>query len=529
MFPLRMSPGSRAALLLLVLTAASASAADPGQAPRVVFRGNVLFDELVYRAVLDLPADVPATRAQAAAIATKLRSFLRRAGYDLATVRAQVQGTQIAVQIDEGRLDKIVVIGQGLLETFRVKLELSMPQDVFNRPLLERQLRVFAARYRLDHYSYQLVPVSVPANGSPLEDAEPPVGIPPVRPGQRYELHLLLTSSPWARGFSPEISLDSPEGLGLGGQYRGQDALTLNDRWEVRGRVAGSLQRHLDSEESRPVLTRAFGQARWFTPPLWTDAFRPSLTFRADYLSLQRPDLRLDSFDQATFGASAEASVFGRGATLTLGMGVERRFLFALVKASGANPRIDEAPRAQTRPYGEALIQLVLNPGELRTDRRHVLNVAARAYVGSPSSRDALWLRTGYRHRFAFGWHELWWRSRGTLLSGEVPFPDEESLGTHLRAFAGSDYARKVASGGLEFRYSLLRDVLKIGLFYQQAVFGAIDRATDRESLGFAGAGGPGLHVLLADQFQLDAYFAVGWSPGGTVGYAGSLALRQVY
>jgi hypothetical protein len=327
----------------------------------------------------------------------------------------------------------------------------------------------------------------------------------------------------------PDISLDSPEGLGLGAHYRGQDSLVQDDRWEVRARVAGSIQRRLDDATSRPVLTRLFGQGRWLTPPLLTESLRPTLTLRADYLSLQRPDLRLDSFDQATFGASLDASLFWRGATLALGVGVERRFLFSLVKASGANPRVDEAPRAQTRPYGEAIVQLVFNPGELRTDRKHVLDLDARLYTGSPSSHDALWARGSYRHRFAFGWHELRWNSRGTLLAGEVPFPDEESLGTHLRAFAGSDYARRVGSTGLELRYSLLRDVFKLGLFYQPGVFGAIDRATDRESLAFAGAGGPSLHVLVADQFQFDAYFAVGWSPGGAVGYAGSLALRQVY
>jgi hypothetical protein len=39
-----------------------------------------------------------------------------------------------------------------------------------------------------------------------------------------------------------------------------------------------------------------------------------------------------------------------------------------------------------------------------------------------------------------------------------------------------SDFARKLASTGVEFRYSLLRDVLKLGVFYDQAIFGAIDR-----------------------------------------------------
>src|SRR5438045_912533 len=126
---------------------------------------------------------------------------------------------------------------------------------------------------------------------------------------------------------------------------------------------------------------------------------------------------------------------------VAVGLGVERRFLVSLVKANGANPLIDETPPAQTRPYAEATAEVVFNPGELRTDRRNRLDFEARAYSGSPSSDRALWLRGSYQRRFPFGWHELWWQARGTLLLGGVLFPDEESVGSHLHgAFGPSDF-----------------------------------------------------------------------------------------
>ncbi len=119
---------------------------------------------------------------------------------------------------------------------------------------------------------------------------------------------------------------------------------------------------------------------------------------------------------------------------------------------------------------------------------------------------------------------------RGTLLTGQVLFPDEESIGDHLHgALAVSDFARKLGSAGLEFRYSLLRDVIKVGLFYDQVLFGAIDRTTDTEAMRSAGAGGPAVHLLLADQFQIDAYLAVGWNTRGATDYGTSLVLRQVF
>ena len=72
-------------------------------------------------------------------------------------------------------------------------------------------------------------------------------------------------------------------------------------------------------------------------------------------------------------------------------------------------------------------------------------------------------------------------------------------------------------------------DELKVGLFYDQAVFGFIDRATGRSSIQTAGAGGPALHLLLADEFLIDLYVALGWKTDGRADFAPGLALRQVF
>jgi len=518
----------RAALVLLSCVLCVPSNAAAVERTLVVFHGNVLLDEVVYRSALDLPANARATPAEALQVSAKIRGLLRRAGYDLATVHATVKGEQIAVEIDEGRLDKIIVLGEGIMESFRFKLELSMPNGVFNRPILERQLRILADRYRLRRYSYELV--AVLRSDHQTEEVDPDVALPDIRPGQPYELRIHIASSPWSRGFAPEVSIGSPEGVGAGGQYREQDFFVPDDRWEVRARVAGGPRQHLDSDSSQPVLTRLFAEGRWLSPSILTESLRPAVTVRADLLSLQRSDLHLDSFHQATFATSFDASVFRPAAMVALGLGVERRFLLTLVKGIGANPLIDRTPRAQTRPYAEAIAEVVFNPGELRTDRKHLLDFEARAYPGSRSSEPAVWLRASYQHRFPFGWHELWWHARGTLLAGGVLFPDEESIGGHLHGpFGGSDFARKVASTGFEFRYSLLRDAVKVGVFYDQVVFGSIDRSIGAESLKSAGAGGPALHLLLADEFQIDFYFALGWKPDGATDRAASLVLRQVF
>ena len=109
-------------------------------------------------------------------------------------------------------------------------------------------------------------------------------------------------------------------------------------------------------------------------------------------------------------------------------------------------------------------------------------------------------------------------------------FADEEPIGSHLHGpFATSDFASRLASSGLEFRYSLLRDVFKVGVFYDQIIYSGLDRTFGGSSPRTAGAGGPTLHLLLADQFQFDFQFAVGWKTEGATDYAAGFVLQQVF
>src|SRR3954471_11733745 len=143
-------------------------------APLLVFHGNVALLEDVYRSALDLPANTRANPATARTVATRLSSFLHRAGYALASVRARAEGEQIIVDIDEGRLDKVIFLGGGAFETLRLRLDLQIAQDVFNQPDLERQLSSLARRLGLGEFAYEIVPVpNVTSPRVQLDDIEP--------------------------------------------------------------------------------------------------------------------------------------------------------------------------------------------------------------------------------------------------------------------------------------------------------------------------------------------------------------------
>ena len=186
---------------------------------------------------------------------------------------------------------------------------------------------------------------------------------------------------------------------------------------------------------------------------------------------------------------------------------------------------------AQNRQFAEAALELTFDPDSLRRDRHHRLGLDARFYgPPHPGDKEALHLSGWYQKMFPFGWNELWVELQGTSRTGFVLFPEEGSIGgSVLHGPFGDVYARKWGGLQLEYRYSLLRDVFKLGIFHNLAGYGAIDRVTDKEKFAFANAVGLGAHALLIDEFQLDAWFGVGWSSGGRFDSGAALTIRQAF
>ena len=61
--------------------------------------------------------------------------------------------------------------------------------------------------------------------------------------------------------------------------------------------------------------------------------------------------------------------------------------------------------------------------------------------------------------------------------AGQILFIDEMPLADHLRVGFGLEkYTHRVGSGSIEFRYSLLRDKVKIGLFNDTGVWRHLPR-----------------------------------------------------
>ncbi len=506
------------------------SAAARGKPPPIKIHGNwVLIDE-VYLAVLDLPSTAKANRATAALVKRRLQDFLYRAGYILAEVKAKVVAGAIEVHVDEGRLEKVIFLGVGTLKTLRLKLDLGLPHNVFNRPNLVRQLKYLGKRHGVSKITFKLVPVrKVDHDGSQVNDFGKVNGYALVRPCARHHLHIRFGGSDWGTGFGLDLEYDFPDGLTLGGYYKGAGLLFDDDRWRVGSKVGGKFRYGLDDGEPYLALSRAALELKWYTPALVGRGLRPYLWLRSNLESRQRGDLDLEIYYSERLEGSLNLGYeFTDGFMLSVGGGVEERFVFGVEHTATATTGVDAGSRF--RPFVGGRADLGFETGEMRRDRHHRLVLAGRHYwvEGRHSFGKAV---MAYQRVFEIGWHDLWVKSRGAWLWGEISFYDEEPVGgRYVRGcFGNKYYVHKVSNLALEFRLSLARDLVKLSIFHDLAVFGELGRVNGGETLRVADSFGLGFHVLILDTFQLDIYYAFGFSSEDEFGHGLAAGLKKVY
>jgi hypothetical protein len=533
-----------ASLLAAVLLALAPAPAEGQGLPRplLIFRGNVVLVDEVYVNVLDLPPGSRASPALADQIASRLQRFLRRSGYELASVETRVQNDQIVVDIDEGRLSRIAYLGEDAVGTLFFRLSTLLSANVFNRPQLNRELEQLKAQYKLRSLRWQLVSVGTRDEGLPIaalerlrdRTVESLEQDRLVAPASEFELRIYVEHYQ-SGGWSPVLGIGSGQGLELGAGYHRPGFLGSGDKIEFEGRAAVNERQRIDNGRNELFLSHAGGALRYFTPSfLGKGRLRAFIELGGDVIQRQRTDLGLNNFRFTTADASANLTAnLPFSLALAGGLGIERRWLGALrpgTPDAPLSPTVAGTPQVQSRLFATLSAHQLLPPQELRYDRKHRLDLTGTFY-GLRGDKDPPQGRIAaeYQRVFYIGYHELWIQARGFLLLGEVPFFDEQNVGDVVRGPFGGLYVRQVAGPRIEFRFALLRDILQFGVYDDAAVYGAIDRSTNVASQAFANVLGLAVHALLLDSLQLDVYFGTGFNSQGQVQPGLSLGLQQAY
>lgn len=531
-------PSGRALAYLLVLASLAsvppaASAARPRPLLRgtnLEFRGLAALNEFVLRAALDLPRRVKVDPESVDRLGTRVLSFLHESGYELATVRSSVVGERVILFIDEGRLDKIVFRDRGTFEALRLKLELALPGSVFNRPLVEQQLAHLKQKYRLTAARYELVAVERSPERDeivgPLRDLKGIDAFVPT-PGS-WELHLFIEQRDWQVGWHLNLHLGPPDGVKFDLAYHGSSLLMQDDRWSADAGFGMRLER----PGRGPFPSRVTSQLRYFTGSIFVRGLRPSVSGAFDLRGRRREDVNLERFfymlGAGTVGLTAEVD---RVLFLGAGAGLETRHTFGLELADPARPFELVRPTSAARTYLLGEVGLTFDPNEPRRDQRHVLEGDIAYFLTGPDQGALARARLRHRIPFFFGFHELRFRTQGLLITGDALFTDEEPLdNSFIRGVFGDKYyVRRALSLASEFRISLARDLYKVSVFSDLALFGDIDRASGDSTAALATSSGLGFHALVLDAVQVDVYLALGVDTRGDLDFGLAAWLVQAF
>jgi hypothetical protein len=513
----------------------------------IVIRGNVALPEAVYRTVLRsrLPAGGSPDE-----VDEVLTAFLVESGYELATVEV----TEGDILIEEGRLDSVIFIGAGGGTVLGFKLSFNLPGQVFNRSLIEQELDRLVKESGLADATWELVPTRNPINRSPLQLQEARLGtVTVLQPGEEYELRVFVRQHPYAPGFDLGLGFRPPLGVFVNGTWRFGQVFLPRDRLTFFSSLGVDVGDLADEPADRLGITQAVAKLTWYTPPLGVKWLRSFLDVDAQAQGRNRTeDIGIRSFLFAPIAASANLQFQFDDLATYVGGGLEQRFILRVEAADdpdAADLALDDEaiedvlePPANLRPFFAFGTSLNLSPSRLRKDQLHQFRVDGKVLgVGPDDTRGIIDVRGRYENTIRLGWDEFRYAVVGAFLGGDVPYFNEVAFGEGFltAAFLDEIYTTRILTGKLQYRLSLSRDVFKISLFNDVAVYEALEAFTDPDFVGFPtrvrqGARfvesvGLGLHALVLDVFQVDLYAGFGINTDGDADVDISLSVKQVF
>ena len=522
-------------VILLLLFIASHGRSGPLRHPdqRLRVKGNRVFVDEVYQTIADLSPAKRLTAATAKKVKHRVRSFLLNSGYVLAKVRAGARNGKIYLNVDEGKLSRIVFVGRGVMTTLRLQAGLSLPYQIFNRPEFERRLKRLARQRNIEGARYELIRAErVRHKGTQIDEI-------PIAPGialgsadeGRFELHIFLPKGKRRQGGDLSINLIVDD-VKLAYRYDKKRLFFRNDRWTFKSSTRVGLIEDVVGKEKVKV-DQGLLSFRWFTPLFETSKLRPffDLALAAD--RIERRDLLLDSAwwsrSEASLNVSYQLSRYG---LIGVGGGLQIRNLSRVNQQE--IPPLVVGNFDEKRAFGRMVYEHVFDLEDMRKDRRHQLSGDFRYFSPGTEADDKggfFRLQLDFRKVFGIGWHDLWVRTAGAVVFGEFTLADEEPITRrYLRGVFNRDvYSRGIGALRLDFRYSLSRDLIRIGLFHDFAVFRESEILQTEKKVNVGNAFGPGVFMLLWDSLQFDIMYSVGFLSDGENDSGITLLLQQAF
>ncbi len=483
----------------LLLTPARARADDE---PVLILSGCELVPEdVARRAAGRTPRTLDGREVWVDGAARRIVAAYRERGYRYARAWGRVAPDTgvVRIEVDEGRMHRVVFVGAGSVNALIFRVAFDLPKQVFHRATLKEALDRLRTKHDLQNVYYRVT------EGG--ETATPHLGV--LVPERVLRIVVVSRES---FGWDVNVGSNSTWGLLPSVGVRLRDLLLEDDRFRADLAVAVPYRRYLFDAE--PAFLWVHGQLglSYRLPAFVGGHVAPFLAAGTAVSRYERTDIDMERFLTVRTPVTLGVALLFAPVTVEVGFGLEHAAHFAIERTAETEggPGTPELLR-----YGAQLrVAVELDPDALRRDLRDEVELQL-TFASTASGEWMLAIRPRAQVVFHVSRHDLLLAARGVYLTGEVRFWDELPLaGEFQRAFFGNRYwVRAAAQLTAAFRLAVWKETVKIGLFHDLSAYA--DRTRSGAPWAVADAFGPSFHAMLWDVLALDIYYAFGFAEVG--------------
>ncbi len=465
--------------------------------------------------------------------AKQVQAAYVRDGFDHARVWYQVAaGGEVRLHVDEGKMSRVELVGStDIVKHILFPLDLSLPEGIFRRHLVNQGLGRLRVRHKLGPLTYRVLP------GAWFENAL----------GQRVRRQLLQVrvnrdneqaddeDSVGGRGFGFKLTTDLRWGANVVGTAGFQNLLLKGDSLYGRLEIGLPLGRLMFDEDG--TLLWVFGrlQLAYNFPDLGNSRVHPHFNVAARLYFDGRSDLGLSR--ALTLRWNTDLGLIWRA---TRGLTIALIGRYAYIKHMRVEivadwPEREATPETDGTSWAEVILGVsLLDPDYTRRDMRSRLYVTPRLITDGEAV--ALDVHALGHYTLELGSdrakHYLIFRAQAWALLGDVRYWDERPLSGRVHRVFMSPYiwAREAAQAEIAWRFPVLGEELMVGLFNDVSVF--VDRSGVPHispRLSVANVVGVSAHSLLFHFFAIDVFYGLGFAKTGQFTHTLTFTMKNVF
>lgn len=464
---------------------------------------------------------------------SRIHNYYRRRGYRHARVYvSKLKRREMAIYIDEGRFEKNIFHNIGIIDLVKIKASFNLPGNAYNRRVLRKELRRLKKEYKLKRIYYRLRKAKSFKNsifqidrGMRILEDDSKSDF--QKPGYRYDLHVYAINRPEKKkGWFYGVNLDFLLGLLPYVKYKHPNWLTKGDYGEFG--VSTGVFWGLDFQFSEPPkwsFAQIYHNYRY--KPLSKLQIQPAIEVSATRQIRFREDINLDDYQDFRARAVVGSSSF------KISKSIELDFFYGIEAVFLGNANLKEGKDLTSTPQNQFLdlngnfnssvdtvwqllemrLRFELPEKSLKHDLDKEVELKYEVYLG-PTNFNKFNITLNYDDELEnFDIFSLGIQATAlfSTIMNDIPFYFEERIqNQYFKGFMGTDYhSKRAIKIGTEYRTSIYRDFIYIGLFLDAVSFKGSGYDLVGEQFGIVG--GPALHFLIFDQLNFNIYTGQDW------------------